>query len=95
MVGLGIGVEVPANSAVQNNVLDVTADPGHAFAYLKDSSGNITSTLSFGPGGWIAANLTAFQNGNLPGNANWPIKGSVSTWESTITSDSSRPERRR
>ena len=83
---LGIGIEVPANSAVQNNTLDVTKDPGHAFVYLKDSSGHISSTLSFGPGDWIQGNLTAFQNGQLPGRADWPITGSVSTWESTITS---------
>ena len=73
------------NSAVHNNVLDVTQDPGHAFVYLRDSSGKIVSILSFGPGAWIAANLPSFQNGTLPGNANWPIKGSVSTWESSIS----------
>jgi RHS repeat-associated protein len=84
---LGIGIEVPANSAVHNNVLDVTDDPGHAFVYLRDSSGKVISTLSFGPGAWIAGNLTAFLNGQLAGNANWPVNGSVSTWESNITSE--------
>jgi RHS repeat-associated protein len=83
---LGIGIEVPASSAVNNNVLNVANDPGHAFVYLKDSTGKVVSMLSFGPGQWILDNKDLFQTGGLAGNAHWSLTGSANTWESNITS---------
>jgi RHS repeat-associated protein len=82
----GIGIEVPDQSAVNNNVLDVSADPGHAFAYIKNASGTIVSILSFGPGEQIgASNKNDFKAGKLSGDAHWQLSGNVSTWEFNIT----------
>jgi hypothetical protein len=84
---LGIGIEVPDQSAVNGDVLNVAKDPGHTFVYVKDASGNIISMLSFGPGEPIGmSNKNIFKDGNLPGNAQWPLSGSASTWEIPITS---------
>jgi len=83
---LGIGLEVPEKSAVKDNVLNVAQDPGHAVVYLKDSTRKVVSILSFGPGQLILDNVELFINGGLRGDAHWPLTGSVSTWESTITS---------
>ena len=83
---LGIGIEVPAASAVQGNVLDVAADPGHTFVYVADSSG--LTMLSFGPGQPIGVmNKTQFQSGNLPGNPSWPLSGNANVWTFPLTSE--------
>ncbi len=84
---LGIGIEPPAQSAVNNNVVNVAADPGHTFVYVRNASGTIISILSFGPGESIGAmNKGAFQNGDLPGNIHWPLTGNANTWEISISS---------
>jgi hypothetical protein len=83
---LGVGIEVQVPSAFQNNVLNVYEDPGHAFVYIRES-GRITAILSFGPGERIGAgNKRIFQNGNLRGNAHWPLSGMANTWEFPISS---------
>jgi len=63
--------------------------PDTPIAYLKDAQGTIASLLSFGPGddGITAANANQFLSGRLPGYAHWPITGTLSTWESDITSN--------
>jgi RHS repeat-associated protein len=82
---LGIGIEVPASSAVQGGVLNVAMDPGHTFLYLADASG-IVSVLSFGPGESIGVtNKSQFLAGNLPGNAAWPLSGNANTWSIAVT----------
>jgi RHS repeat-associated protein len=84
---IGIGIEVPADSAVSNNTLNAAADPGHTFVYFRDASGTITALLSFGPGEPIGAtNKQRFTNGDIPGNANWPLGGNANTWEFRISS---------
>lgn len=67
--------------------LNLVLDAGHTFVYLRDANDNITSQseLSFGPGASIPDNFNQFMNGNLPGNAHWPLKGAISTWESNIS----------
>jgi len=83
---LGIGIEVPAQAAVENNVLDVSVDSGHTFAYVRNASGEVVSILSFGPGEPIGtSNKGEFQAGNLSGNAHWPLQGNATTWEFSIT----------
>jgi len=86
---IGIGIEVPGPDAVQHGVLNLAKDTGHTIAYLKDAQGTIASLLSFGPGddGITAANANQFLSGRLPGYAHWPITGTLSTWESDITSN--------
>jgi len=85
---IGIGVEVPSAAAVQDGVLDVHVDPGHTFVYFRDTPGTVVSILSFGPpiGGISRSNKDPFLNGQLPGNAHWPLSGALSTWERDITS---------
>jgi hypothetical protein len=80
----GVGIEVPKSSAVQNGVLNVASNPGHAFAYLRDSTGKVVSVLSFGPKLSIMWNPRLFTSGKMPGNAHYPIDENVSTWESRI-----------
>ena len=62
-------------------------DSGHAFVYLKDSSGKVVAILSFGPGGNITLNFRAFLNNQLPGDAHWRLQGDAHTWESNLTND--------
>jgi hypothetical protein len=87
----GIGIEVPSASAVQDGVLNVNpaggGDPGHTFEYIRDPDGKIVSLMSFGPEGRIrtAADLIAFQKGEIAGKANYPISGSINTWETNIS----------
>lgn len=44
--------------------------------------------MSFGPGGRIrtADDLAAFQKGEIAGTANYPVGGSINTWETNISS---------
>jgi RHS repeat-associated protein len=86
---IGIGVEVPKASAVNHGVLNLFEDLGHTIVYFKDAPGTIVSLLSFGPGegGVDASDAGRFLKGQLSGNAHWPITGTLSTWESNITSD--------
>ena len=84
----GVGIETPNSSAVSNGILNVAADPGHTFAYIKNEKGQIIAILSFGPGQPIgASNKNQFKSGTLPGNAHWPIFGNISTWEIPITKE--------
>lgn len=83
---IGIGIEEPNASAVNNGVLDASKDPGHTFVYLKNKSGEITSLLSFGPSESIGvSNGTRFKVGNLPGDAHWPLSGTVKAWEIPVS----------
>jgi hypothetical protein len=82
---LGIAIEVPEPSAVQNDVLNAAIDPGHTFVYIKER-GKVVSLLSFGPGTPIGAtNKNQFLNGTLPGNPHWPLQGNANTWEFFLT----------
>jgi RHS repeat-associated protein len=81
---LGIGIEVPPDNAVKNNVFNVAVDPGHAFVYLREL-GAVLSILSFGPGAPIVLNQELFREGSLPGNAHWKLDGNANTWEWNIT----------
>ena len=66
-------------------MLDVAQDPGHTFIYLVDASGT-AAMLSFGPGQPIGVtNKSQLLNGQLPGNAAWPLAGSANTWAIAVS----------
>jgi RHS repeat-associated protein len=82
----GIGIEPPASNAISNGVLNPSIDPGHTFAYLMNTKGQVDGVLSVGPSSPIGAmNKNSFLNGRLGAVANWPITGRVSTYQWDMT----------
>jgi RHS repeat-associated protein len=89
---LGIGIQPPGkvdkDGTQEISSKGAGADPGHTFAYVRNSKGEIVDVQSYGPAETITpGNADDFKKGNIKGNGNFGMEGNANTWEIPITKD--------